>query len=132
MSEHKETRRTAWQSNLLMALVVILLVACGQAPEASPDPSQAGERALPSTADKQVSCTQVNPHPVAMNIADKYNATYDDVMTWFCSGQSFEDILLALETHDLTQVPVEELLESARQYGWDQTWLELGIIEQGE
>jgi len=132
MSEQQETRRTPWPANLLVAVVVTLLVACGRAPEVSPDPSQAGERVLPATADKQVSCTQVNPHPVAMNIADKYNASYDDVMAWFCGGQSFEDILLALETHDLTQVPVEELLESARQSGWDQTWLELGLIEDAD
>ena len=38
-------------------------------------------------------------HPVAFGISDRYVVEYDDVMTWFCSGDyGFGEIMLALET----------------------------------
>jgi hypothetical protein len=129
MSGNYTGQRTPALVSALIPTLVILLVACGQEPDVTVDPPADGDRTSPSPADMQVSCSQVNPHPVGQSIADKYNTGYDEVMAWFCSGVAFEDILLALETHELTGMPVDELMASARQFGWDQTWLELGLID---
>jgi hypothetical protein len=76
-------------------------------------------------------CVETNPHPIGQSIADTYDTTtYDQVMIWFCDGSTFDDILLALETNDLTGVPVEDLLAlRAAGTDWDQIWQDLGLVE---
>lgn len=68
-------------------------------------------------------------NPIGESIAADYDfATYDQVMTWFCDGAEFEDILVALETQGLTGEPAEEMLQMlADGLTWDDIWLLVGL-----
>lgn len=66
--------------------------------------------------------TSTHRHPIAGKIASTYEVAYDQVMEWFSSGSSFEDILLALETDRLTELTVEDLLARAAEVSWEQLW----------
>lgn len=49
--------------------------------------------------------------PIGQSIADEYDFTsYEEVVTWFCYGTEFEDILVTLETESQIDTPVEEML----------------------
>jgi len=81
----------------------------------------------PSLVDQ--TCTDLDPHPIGAEIAGTYDVAYKDVMGWFCSGHTFEDILLALQTKKLADVELEWLLEERLQgKSWDQIWDEAGIM----
>ena len=55
-------------------------------------------------------------------------ASYDQVMTWFCEGAEFEDILVALETQDVTGEPAGDMLQMlADGLTWDEIWLLVGL-----
>jgi len=135
---------------VVAASLVMALAACGIMPQATPadsappepqvdnavqEEAPAVEEAQPDEAEApapiegavNINCTETNPHPVGQSIAAEYGVTYEEVMTWFCSGDTFDDILLALETKELTGVSVEELLERNREVGWDQVWEDLGV-----
>jgi hypothetical protein len=96
-------------------LVMSLVAACGGS-----DPAPTGD----------IHCTEVDPHPVAQGIARKFDVTYEEVMTWFCGGHSFDDILLALQTAELVDRPAGELLQMKEGSSWDQLWDELGLVSQ--
>jgi hypothetical protein len=83
----------------------------------------------PAPAD-DIYCTEVDPHPVAQGIARRFEVTYEEVMTWFCGGHSFDDILLALETAELVDRPAGELLTLKENSSWDELWEELGLVSQ--
>lgn len=107
------------KTRILMAvsisLLALLAAACG-------GPGQETEGSI--------HCTEVDPHPVAQGIARKFDVTYEEVMTWFCSGNSFDDILLALQTAELIDRPAGELLDMKEDSSWDQLWEELGLVSQ--
>ena len=67
--------------------------------------------------------------PIGRSIADDYDsATYEQVMTWFCNGAEFEDILVALETEEQTEVSAEEMLKMlADGFTWDEIWQIIGL-----
>jgi hypothetical protein len=98
-----------------VSLLVLLIIGCD-----GPGPEPVGG----------IHCTEVDPHPVAQGIARKFDVPYEDVMTWFCSGNSFDDILLALQTAELVDRPAGELLIMKENSSWDQLWEELGIVSQ--
>jgi len=73
-------------------------------------------------------CTDLDPHPIGAEIAETYDVPYKEVMGWFCSGHTFEDILLTLQTKKLTDVELDWLLDKRLQgISWDQIWDEAGI-----
>jgi hypothetical protein len=75
-------------------------------------------------------CYETEPHPIGQNIAETYEVEYKQVMEWFCEGNEFEDILVALETKELTGMPVETLLEKTQAgMSWDQIWQEIGLTD---
>ena len=82
------------------------------------------ETALPNCLGEAVS-------PIGQAIAADYETTsYEQVMTWFCSGAEFEDILVALETEAQTDQPAEALLEMlAGGLTWDEIWQKLGLTD---
>ena len=69
--------------------------------------------------------------PIGESIADDYEFTdYAEVITWFCNGAEFEDILVALETESLTGTPAEEMLQMlADGFTWDEIWQLVGLTE---
>lgn len=104
---------------LLMALVLaILLVSCS------------GSNVTVTVPDIQpgAECPQLDPHPIGMSISEKFEIPYEEVMEWFCEGETFEDILLALETKELTGRTLEELFAMKDQKSWEDVWRELGIV----
>lgn len=120
----KSVRRRLVQLQLQVAALAVLGGCVSGAPEAA---SQAGDARAQGA--EQTLCTETNPHPIGESISAKYEIAYEQVMDWFCDGATFEDILLALETHKLTELPVEELLSRADEVGWEQVWAELGLTE---
>lgn len=99
-----------------------------RAPEQDRGGAEAGSGA---TGEVDVNCTQTNPHPIGQSIADTYDFTYEEVMTWFCSGNPFDDILVALETSAATDVAIDVLLEMRKQdKSWDEIWEQIGFIER--
>ena len=108
----------------LILVIIGLVVALGANLMACSSPTP------PPQIETDVNCSETNPHPVGQSIAGKFDVTYAEVMTWFCSGQTFDDILLALQTSELADRPVEELLEMKDQVGWEQVWEELGLVPE--
>ena len=68
---------------------------------------------------------------IGLGIADEYEfSSYEEVMTWFCDGAEFEDILVALQTEDQTSFPAEEMLVMlADGFSWEEIWLVVDLIE---
>ena len=73
-------------------------------------------------------CTEIDPHPLGESIAEKFDVSYERVMTWFCSGHTFDEILIAIQTSGMSDRSVEELLSMRQSRSWDQIWVELGIV----
>jgi hypothetical protein len=105
--------RQCLASGVIVIVVVSIVVGCGDQDPASKAITQ---------------CTEVDPHPVAERIAHEFDVTYEEVMTWFCGGHSFDDILLALQTADLVDKPAEELLVIKGDSSWDELWESLGLL----
>ena len=82
---------------------------------------------IPPTVD--INCTETNPHPLGQNIADTYGTSYEEVMTFFCTGVPFDDITLAYETAKIANIDVTEAMTLWYDYdkNWDDVWAELGI-----
>jgi hypothetical protein len=95
-------------------------------PPVTPDP----EIDVPE-ATSRPDCLGEEIHPIASSIAADYEFTsYEEVMTWFCNGAEFEDILTALLTEELTGAQVEEMLEMlANGFTWDEIWQVTGLTE---
>ena len=105
--------KTCISLGLLFVLTALLVVGCGSA-----DPAPASS----------IQCTEVDPHPVAEGIAREFDVTYEEVMAWFCEGHPFDDILLALQTAELIDKPVDELLAMKEGKSWDALWEALGLV----
>ena len=76
-------------------------------------------------------CPGESTNTIGQGIADEYEFTsYEEVMSWFCDGAEFEDILVALQTEDQTDFPAEELLEMlAEGLSWEDIWLVVDLME---
>ena len=88
---------------------------------------------IPTPQEKEiVNCASEDINHIGQSIADPYPfTTVEEVMTWFCDGAEFEDILMALETEELNGTPAEEMLEMrAEGFSWDDIWLIVGYVEQ--
>jgi hypothetical protein len=94
---------------------------------ADPDPDAGAENDAITGVNSETDCSTLNPHPIAQGMVDTYDVSYDEVMTWYCDGYAFSDISLALETSDLADVPVPDLLPLVRNQSWDEIWDDLGI-----
>jgi hypothetical protein len=94
-------------------------------------PFVAQQSTLPGAAEitVDIQCTDTNPHPIGQSISESYAISYQQVMTWFCSGYSFEDILVALETSAAADFPTDTLLKMSLEKGWEEIWDEIGFIE---
>lgn len=94
------------------------------APEPVQDTAPDAETALPNCLGDEVS-------PIGQSIADEYDFTsYEEVITWFCSGAEFEDILVALETESQTGTPAEEMLAMlADGFTWEEIWQLEGLTD---
>ena len=83
------------------------------------------------TEEESEYCVGVEPHPVAQRLAATYDATYEDIMLWFCvEGYGFGEIMHALQTNggEDDNTPEQILLLKAELGGWGKVWQELGLI----
>jgi hypothetical protein len=138
--------------SLLLAFLIIGLAACAPAGQSSegglqaPPASNSDSRsASPDAVDEPsespggteeeawpvFDCTETNPHPMGQSIAETYeDVSYEQVMTWFCDGYTFDDILIALETSEATDVPASSLLEMLWEKPWEEIWEEIGFLQE--
>ena len=94
------------------------------ASEPTQETVQEAETAPPNCLGGEIS-------PIGLSIAEEYDFTsYEEVMTWFCNGAEFEDILVALETESQTGTPAEEMLGMlADGFTWEEIWQLIGLTE---
>jgi hypothetical protein len=97
------------------------------APDAQADSPSSGEEAQSGEVAGDADCTNLNPHPIGASIAADYEVSYEQVMTWFCGGYSFENILIALETSEAVDVPADTLLQMLLEKEWEEIWVEVGL-----
>lgn len=93
-------------------------------PMSTQDAAPKYETAPPDCLDGEVS-------PIGQSIAEDYEFTYyEEVITWFCNGAEFEDILVALETESQAGTPAEEMLGMlADGFTWYEIWQLIGLTE---
>ena len=86
----------------------------------------------PPLETKGPDCYGPELNQVGQGIADKFEqATYEQVMLWFCNGAEFENILVALQTEELTGNPAEEMLIMvAVGQTWEEIWQSIGLIDE--
>jgi hypothetical protein len=109
---------------ILTLLPLLLLAAC-----AAPVAREPGTSSIPAVGEIDIHCTETDPHPIAVGITADYDVTYEQVMTWFCSGFSFENILIALQTAEATGYEPGVLLEMLLDKDWEQVWSEIGLTQ---
>jgi len=131
----------------LLILVVILanlvlITACGVQPSPAIEPAvltspteiqggdASGDEAIPPVETTGSYCLDDEVSPVGQSIAGDYEFTsYEQVMTWFCNGAEFEDILVALETQSQTDVPADEMLQMLVDgFTWEEIWQVIGLV----
>ena len=74
-------------------------------------------------------CATKDANKMGESIAGSYPFTStEEVMSWFCQGAEFEDILTALETEEITGTAAEDMLQMrAEGLSWDEIWLVIGL-----
>jgi len=87
--------------------------------------------ATPTAENDPPDCLGGEVSPIGESIAEDYEFTdYTEVISWFCDGAEFEDILVALETESQTGTPAEEMLQMlADGFTWDEIWQLVGLTE---
>jgi hypothetical protein len=142
------------KSGIVLILTVgILLVSCNSnvpvtPPVAgslsSPSPTEqlgpTSTQVLPTSTANVIIPTEIsNPdcanddvNKIGRSIANSYPfTTTAEVMTWFCEGAEFEDIMVALETEELNGTAAEEMLQMrAEGLSWDDIWQVVGFIDK--
>lgn len=135
-----------WDLKICISLVLMafLVAACGgevspevnSTPVEEPRPASTHGPALGTSVEPtevsatMTACLQQEQQEIAMGIASQFEVEYDQVMTWFCTGHSYEDILLALESSQGTDYSVDDLLAMIDQGNtWDQIWEQIGLVE---
>jgi len=86
---------------------------------------------LPPSETAAPNCLGDEINLIGKSIADEYeSASYEQVMTWFCNGAEFEDILVALETESQTGRLADELLVMmAEGLSWEEIWQVIGFTD---
>ena len=86
------------------------------------EPTAQVETVEPDCLDGEIS-------PIGQSTADDYESTsYEQIMTWFCNGAEFEDILVALETEAQTDISADEMLKMlADDFTWEEIWQLVGL-----
>ena len=99
-------------------------------PEVAADAEAEVDTKANAGVNPETDCSTLNPHPLAQGMVETFDVSYDEVMTWYCDGYAFSDILLALETSDLADIPVLDLLPLTENQSWDEIWDDLGVSHE--
>jgi hypothetical protein len=75
-------------------------------------------------------CTQSDvPHPFGARLAERYQIDYATLQGWFCDGFGWGQIMLALQTGQISGADPADLLATREAgSGWGQIWQELKLI----
>ena len=131
---------------IVLLITLVVITACGAQPDSviepnTPDtpietseksePVPVIEETLPPIETAGPDCLGDEISPIGQSIADDYESTsYEQVMTWFCNGAEFEDILVALETEAQTDTSADEMLKMlADGFTWDEIWQLVGLTD---
>jgi hypothetical protein len=100
-----------------------------ESPEEEDDPAE--EQDDPSEG---YFCTQSEVmHPFAERLLAHYDTDYATLQAWFCDGFGWGQIMLALQTSEVTDDLPEDLLDRRRGgEGWGQIWQDLKLIGRPE
>jgi hypothetical protein len=76
-------------------------------------------------------CPNSEVGKIAEMVASSYSFTNtDEVLSWFCAGAEFEDILVALETEKTTGTAAEDTLQMrADGLTWEEIWQVVGLYK---
>jgi len=96
-------------------------------PEVAADADAEVETDPDTGVNQETDCSTLNPHPIAQGMEETFDVTYDEIMTWYCDGFAFSDILVALETSEFAEVSVLDLLQLIEDQSWEEIWDDLGI-----
>jgi len=116
---------------------IFLLTACFPMVE-TPD-IEAQELTITEPVEMSTNSGTVNPEclnsemsVLGRDIAAQFeDVSFEQVMTWFCSGAEYEDILIALQTEKVTDQPAQGMLEMlVTGLTWDEIWQSIGYIDE--
>ena len=110
---------------VMMASTLACVSRTNSAPTMSPTPPPVEEGSQPE-------CVETPPPSMVESISETFEFPEEQIEEWYCSGESFEDILLALQTSELTDLDPEEVLERKDEIGWVQLWAELNLVSTPE
>ena len=120
---------------VLIFLLIFLLAAC--LPKVDTPDIEIHEQIITETVEMDIKLDTASPRclssemsVIGKNIAGQFDETsFEQIMTWFCNGAEFEDILIALQTEKLTGQPAQSLLEMlVAGRTWDEIWQSIGFI----
>lgn len=124
-------RSTFYSFTVIFSLVSVLsLGACAQTTPANEIDEAQGLLVVTDTPQNvSDDCVYPNgsPDPIGQSIAETYLLTYDEVMTWYCDGYTYDDIMIALETSAAVDVSVDDLLSRLEEKTWEEIWVEIGF-----
>ena len=95
--------------------------------QSRPETAVEDQTRIDAGQNSETNCSATDPHPMAISISEKFEITYEEIMTLYCDGFAFSDILLALETTQLVDQNTEELLNMLATKSWEEIWSELGV-----
>ena len=139
------TLETTMKKKLFIFVILILfaLTACDDSPQkatqqvlgkeghSTPAPPSTEEESGAEQSDEEKNtsaCPEEDPQPIAVSIAEKFDISYEEVISWYCDdGYIFEDILLALQTSKMSEMEPETLLVEIESKTWEEIWDDLGI-----
>jgi hypothetical protein len=137
--------RKAWSTLAVFGILLLGISACNlysELPEIPELPVRtlASPVANPTTNNETLEvldlennpyCNGEDVHPIGENISQTYDVTYEEVMRLYCSGFSFDNILLAFATSQQTDYDynARELLQMNLTKNWDEIWNEIGVFE---
>lgn len=94
-------------------------------------PANTGGEILPQETAIS-NCANEDANKIARAIADSYSfTTTEEVISWFCKGAEFEDIMVALETEELNGTAAEDMLQMrAEGLSWEEIWQVVGFYKK--
>ena len=72
-------------------------------------------------------CNNSENQAIAESISQTFEVTGEEIINWHCFGYEFEDILMALETSNLSGVSIEDLLQKTLNQEWEEIWEDIGF-----
>lgn len=98
----------------------------------TPTPTGTPPQTPTATPPAGTTCTDVNPHPEGLRLAQVHQVSYEEIMGWFCQGFGFGEIDLAYSLSAQTGTSVSEIFAMrASGMGWGEIMQALGLLPGG-